>query len=53
MRKRYGEMSAFVILPFSLPIIGNDIGWLLTYFLAATVFNMILKKVETIWRKRK
>jgi len=53
MRGRYADMGAFVILPFSLPLIKNDIGWLLTYFLSVTVFNMIFKKVETLWRERK
>ncbi len=44
--KRYFKKSEpFVVLPFSLPIIGNDIGWFITYIFFFSIFSSIFKKI--------
>ncbi len=45
MNVYFKKTPAFIILPFSLPIIGNDIGWLLTYILSTMIFSAILTKI--------
>lgn len=45
MSQAFKDVGAFLILPFSLPIIGNDIGWLLTYFISTMIFSAIITKV--------
>jgi uncharacterized membrane protein (DUF106 family) len=45
MSTTFKNTPAFFILPFELPVIGNDIGWLLTYFIATMIFSAILTKI--------
>ncbi len=52
MREMFGKAPAFIILPFSLPIIGNDIGWLLTYLISTMLFSSIINKIiDRRWGK--
>jgi len=46
MKSRYQNVPAFVVLPFSLPVIGNDIGWLLTYLISYMIFSSVMRRVE-------
>lgn len=32
-------------LPWNLPLIGNDVGWFLTYFISSTLINPVMKRV--------
>ena len=34
-----------VLLPFTLPYIGNDLGWLGTYFISSILFTTVFRKL--------
>jgi len=46
MKSRYQNVPAFIVLPFSLPVIGNDVGWLLTYLISYMIFSSVMRRVE-------
>ncbi len=45
IKEYFKESKPFVILPFSLPIIGNDIGWFITYLFFFSIFSSIFRKI--------
>ncbi|MBR9678386.1 MAG: DUF106 domain-containing protein [Nanoarchaeota archaeon] len=43
--KNYFMGFILVQLPWTLPVIGNDVGWFLTYIIFSTVLNPLIKKI--------
>ena len=48
LRKTFPAEETLINLPFSIPLIGNGLGWLGIYILSSIIFSIVLRKLLKI-----